>query len=81
MNSPDKVSSPKRATNVSLRIDLIEEAKRLSINVSRACEQGLAAEVKKAREDKWIADNWEAIQSSNAFVEKHGLPFAKYRQF
>lgn len=80
MNAPDKVPT-KRATNVSLRADLIDEAKRLSINVSQACEAGLAAEVKKAREDKWIADNWEAIQSSNAYVEKHGLPLAKYRQF
>lgn len=80
MNAPDKVPT-KRATNVSLRADLIDEAKRLNINVSQACEAGLAAEVKKAREDKWIADNWEAIQSSNAYVEKHGLPLARYRQF
>jgi antitoxin CcdA len=80
MNAPDKVPT-KRATNVSLRADLIDEAKRLNINVSQACEAGLAAEVKKAREEKWIADNWQAIQSSNAYVEKHGLPLAGYRQF
>jgi antitoxin CcdA len=80
MNAPDKVPT-KRATNVSLRADLIDEAKRLNINVSQACEAGLAAEVKKARENKWIADNWQAIQSSNAYVEKHGLPLARYRQF
>ena len=81
MNAANRVSRSKRATNVSLRADLIDEAKDLNINISRACEQGLAAEVKKAREDKWIAENWEAIQSSNAYVEKHGLPFARYRQF
>jgi antitoxin CcdA len=71
----------RRPTNVSLASDLIEEAKQLDINVSQACEKGLAAEVKKAREDKWIEENWEAIQSSNAYVEKHGLPLAKYRMF
>jgi antitoxin CcdA len=81
MNAPNKVTATKRPTNVSLRGDLIDEAKRLSINISQACEQGLAAEVKKTREDQWIAENWEAIQSSNAYVEKHGLPLAKYRQF
>lgn len=78
---PDPKSTLRRATNVSLRADLTEEARRLEINISQACETGLAAEVKKAREAKWIEENWEAIQSSNAYVEKHGLPLARYRQF
>ena len=30
---------------------------------------------------KWIEENAEAIRSSNEYVEKHGLPLAKYRQF
>ena len=71
----------RRPTNVSLAAGLIEEAKSLDINISQACEKGLAAEVKKAREDKWIEENWEAIQSSNAYVREHGLPLAKYRMF
>lgn len=71
----------RRPTNVSLAAELIEDARRLDINVSQACEQGLAAAVKKALDDQWIADNWEAIQSSNAYVEKHGLPLAKYRMW
>ncbi len=71
----------RRPTNVSLASDLIEQAKQLEINVSQACEKGLAAEVKKAREDKWIEQNWEAIQFWNDYVEKNGLPLAKYRMF
>lgn len=71
----------RRPTNVSLAAGLIEEARQLEINISQACEKGLAAEVKKAREEKWIADNWEAIQSSNDYIRKHGLPLAKYRLF
>jgi antitoxin CcdA len=71
----------RRPTNVSLAAELIDEAKQLNINVSQACEKGLAAEVKKAREDKWIEENWEAIQSSNAYIAEHGLPLAKYRLF
>ena len=72
---------PRRATNVTLSAQLIEEARELGISVSRACEVGLAAEVKKAREAKWIEENWEAIQSWNAWVDEHGLPLAKYRMF
>lgn len=30
---------------------------------------------------RWIAENAEAIRSSNEYVEKHGLPLAKYRMF
>jgi antitoxin CcdA len=66
----------RRPTNVSLSEELLAQARSLGLNVSRACETGLAAEVKKAREEKWIAENWEAIQSSNRWVEEHGLPLA-----
>jgi antitoxin CcdA len=82
-SAPLRIRKPgtRRATNVSLASDLIDEARQLDINISQACEKGLAAEVKKAREDKWIEENWEAIQSSNDYVRKHGLPLAKYRLF
>ena len=82
-SSPLRTRKPanRRATNVSLASDLIEEAKQLDINISQACEKGLASEVKKAREDKWIEENWEAIQFWNDYVEKNGLPLAKYRMF
>jgi antitoxin CcdA len=69
----------KRPTNLSLRADLVDAARELNINVSTACELGLAAEVKKAREARWLHDNMAALDSSNAYVEKHGLPLARYR--
>lgn len=71
----------RKSTNVSLDPRLIDEAKSLGVNVSRACEAGLVAELKAARSKQWIEDNWEAIQASNAWVAEHGLPLAKYRMF
>lgn len=71
----------RRPTNVSLAAELIDEAKQLDINISQACEKGLAAEVKKARDDKWIEDNWAAIEYWNDYTAKNGLPLAKYRMF
>jgi antitoxin CcdA len=71
----------RKPTNVSLDTDLIGEAKRLGINVSRACEQGLAAEINTERARRWRAENAEAIAASNAFVEEHGLPLTGHRQF
>lgn len=76
-----QASSPRKATNVSLRADLIEQAKALDINISRACEQGLEQQVSKSRAERWLEENREAIESTNAWVEKHGLPLARYRMF
>ena len=73
--------SPRRATNVSLPTELVEQARELGVSVSRACETGLADEVRKAREAKWVEENWESIQGWNAWVEEHGLPLATYRMF
>lgn len=35
----------RRPTNVSLDADLVDEARALDLNVSRSCEEGLAAAV------------------------------------
>jgi antitoxin CcdA len=74
-------SARKKPTNLSLDATLVARAKDMGINVSEACERGLADEVKKAREKKWLEENKAALDWSNDYVEKHGLPLAKYRMF
>jgi antitoxin CcdA len=74
-------SAPRRATNLSLPEDLLSEAKALQINISQAAEAGVAQAVARTRSERWLAENQEAIESSNAFDEKHGLPLANYRIF
>jgi antitoxin CcdA len=74
-------AAPKRPTNVSLSPELIEEARRLNINISQACERGLEEQVRKALRDAWLEENRGAIEYWNAWVEEHGLPLAEYRQF
>ena len=75
------LKAPRKSTNVSLAADLVAEAKALDINLSRACEAGLEAALKQERKRRWQDENAEAIAASNAWVEKHGLPLARYRQF
>lgn len=81
MNRPPRFEGPKKPTNVSLNAELVEEARKLGINVSEACQTGLAAEVKKAREAAWQEENRAAIESWNEYTRKNGLPLAKYRMF
>lgn len=78
---PSKVGGTKRATNVSLRSDLIEEAKALGINISEACEQGLAGEVARSRREAWLEENLPALDAWNAWVRENGIPYAEYRHF
>ena len=77
----DRTPLRRKSTNVSLDAALVADAKALGINLSRACEMGLAAELKAERERQWREENAEAIASSNAYVEKYGLPLARYHQF
>ncbi len=79
--SEDLEDAPKQPTNVSLNRRLLKEARALKINVSRAAERGLALQIAEARAKTWKAENREAIQASNKYVAKHGLPLARYRQF
>lgn len=74
-------STRKRATNVSLTENLLSEAKALHINISHAAEAGLAQAIAHRRTELWLKENIEAIDSSNAFVDEHGLPLAKYSMF
>ena len=76
MNKPTR-----RSTNISLPADIVAEAKELGVNISQAAEKGVVAELSARRREKWLEDNMEAIEARNAWVEKNGLPLAKYRQF
>jgi antitoxin CcdA len=79
--SPRSGQSRRVATNVSLDAVLVEEARALEINLSRACEEGLKACLAQARRARWLAENRDALDSSNAWVEVHGLPLASKRRF
>jgi len=81
MNIPMRHEKTKKPTNVSLDAELVAEARQLGINISQACETGLSEKVRKAKAEKWLRENKEALDWSNAYVEKHGIPLARYRMF
>ncbi|WP_106640898.1 type II toxin-antitoxin system CcdA family antitoxin [Allosphingosinicella vermicomposti] len=75
------VSTARRPTNVSLNAVRLAEARALGINISQACERGLVETIREKRAERWIEENKAALDSSNAFVEAHGLPLAGKRLF
>lgn len=71
----------RQGTNVTLPEALLREARQLNINLSQACERGLAAAVLEMKAAQWRQDNQAAMDAWNAHVEEKGLPLAEYRQF
>jgi len=74
-------AAARRATNLSLNSTLVEQARALNINLSGAAEAGIAEAIAAEKARKWQEENAEAIQSSNEYVEKYGLPLEKHRMF
>ena len=71
----------RKPTNLSLDARLVEQARARSLNLSRAAEDGIRAALLASDADLWRAENADAIQSSNEYVEARGLPLKGYRAF
>jgi antitoxin CcdA len=81
-SQPEKgLKVTRKPTNVSLPSDLLERAKELNVNVSRASERGLREEVQEVEARQWAEQNAELVKAYTVMVEREGLPLAKYRTF
>jgi antitoxin CcdA len=69
----------KRAVNLFVDADLLDEARRLRINMSDTLERRLRTIVRAEREKRWLEDNREALASINAFIDQHGLLASRLR--
>ncbi|MGF6727501.1 antitoxin CcdA [Paraburkholderia sp. GAS41] len=72
---------PRKSTNVTLPPEVLERAKQLGINLSRASERGVREEIQEAEARRWAEENAELIAAYTAMVDRDGLPLAKYRMF
>jgi antitoxin CcdA len=74
-------TAPKRATNVSIRSDLLAAARAADINLSAALERALTEELAARKRKKWRGENRKAIEAYNAHVEKRGTFSDDVRSF
>ena len=65
--------SPKRPANVSVRADLLEQARRHDINLSRTLEDRLVELLREKERDAWLSRNRAAIEAYNKRVERDGV--------
>lgn len=71
----------RKATNITLDADLLEQARGLRINISQASEEGVSRAVAVKQAAIWLQENQAALDSSNTYVEQHGLPLVKHQNF
>jgi antitoxin CcdA len=71
----------RKSTNVTLPLEVLERAKELGINLSRASERGVREEIQETEARRWADDNAELVAAYTAMIERDGLPLAKYRTF
>ncbi len=64
--------SKRRPVNLTIREDILKEAKALKLNASQAAETGIIAAVRHAREQEWLKNNQGAIQAHNKRIDKDG---------
>jgi antitoxin CcdA len=69
----------KRAVNLFVDSDLLDEARRLRINMSETLERRLRTMITVERERQWLEENREAIASINSFIDRHGLLASRLR--
>lgn len=75
------MQAARKPTNLSLDAALLDEARGLGVNLSRAAEAGLREAVRAAKAEAWRRENRAALESTNDWVEVNGLPLAKHRPF
>jgi antitoxin CcdA len=70
--------SKKRAVNLTIRQDILQEAKALNLNASQAAEDGIRLAVKREKESQWLKENAKAIAAHNKRIEKEGILIKPY---
>lgn len=74
-------SSKRKAVNLSLDTGVVEAARAVGLNLSQVCEAALREASKQEEQRHFREENRAAFDYWNKWVEQHGLPLEKYRQF
>ena len=62
----------RKRTNLTVREDVMAEAKALGLNASRAAEAGIEAAIREEKGRRWLEENREAIKAHNERIAREG---------
>ena len=63
----------KKPANLSVDGTLLEDAKRMKINLSQVFEAGLNAAICQRRREDWLKNNRAALDAYNEHIEADGV--------
>ena len=66
------VSKVKKSVNVSLAPEILEEARKLKINLSAVLSEALIEKFRENKREEWLRDNKKSIEALNQWVEENG---------
>lgn len=66
------VSKVKKSVNVSLAPEILEEARKLKINLSAVLTEALIEKFRENKREEWLRDNKKPIEVLNQWVEENG---------
>jgi antitoxin CcdA len=67
------VRSKKKSANLSVDSKLLDDAKRLNLNLSQVFEAGLDLAIRQRQREDWLKKNQSALDAYNDYVEKRGV--------
>lgn len=71
----------KKPANLSVDSALLEDARRMKINLSQVLEAGLNAAIRQRRREEWLKNNRAALDAYNEHIEADGVFSEGLRSF
>lgn len=77
------MNAPKlnKATNISLPLDVYQDAKQFDLNISQLAEQKLREEIALHKEKQWNAQHATFLAADNKSVEEEGVALQEWPAF
>ena len=66
------MSKVKKSVNISLAPEILEEARKLKINLSAVLTEALIEKFRENKREEWLRDNKKSIEALNQWVEENG---------
>jgi antitoxin CcdA len=64
--------SIKKSVNISLSPEILEEARKLKLNLSAVLTEALLEKFRENRRETWLQENKDSIESVNQWVDENG---------
>ncbi|EHE9873961.1 type II toxin-antitoxin system CcdA family antitoxin [Escherichia coli] len=73
------MSKVKKSVNVSLPPEILEEARKLKLNLSAVLTEALLEKIRQNQRETWLRENKESIDAVNQWVDENGS-FSDYQR-